>query len=314
MLKQFVLGGVCRCTKTELVQANHPQLSFGIKHLNKINSSKYLIRKFNNNTSLHHYNSNTFIKQQSIINLTKNIKKNIFLSKLNDFINNLKNRFFRQNSYEYYRYESSYGSGGGFNYNRLTNVQKLIIVNVAVFIISHFLLSPSNLANHFGCSVENLMQGRLYTLFTCIFSHVDFLHLFVNMFSLSQIGKMVPMTRRLLVPCYIFCGLVSSLVFITDKFIGSTVRPHERYTVGMGASGAVFGLMSFVSKVHPYIPVGLFFLPFQFKLRDMFYVFCAFECYRFYTNRDSSISASAHLGGALGGYLFYLLNRKRLLF
>ncbi|EFC48193.1 predicted protein [Naegleria gruberi] len=205
------------------------------------------------------------------------------------------------------------GDGGGF---RLTGIQKLIALNVAVFVLSNIFLTREEMVTYLGVSVHNLREGRLHTLLTSMFTHSDLLHIFMNMYALSQIGRMMPMTRRLLWPGYIFCGLVGSSVYILDKWIGSTIlnRPHEYYSVGVGASGAIFGLLAFVTQVHPFIPVGIFFLPFQFKLRSVFYSFIAFECYRWYTNRDSSVSASGHLGGAFGGLLFFLLNRKRLLF
>ncbi|KAG2385706.1 hypothetical protein C9374_003521 [Naegleria lovaniensis] len=216
--------------------------------------------------------------------------------------------------YQHYDYNSYYGGeGGGF---RFTNIQKLIALNVAVFVLANLFLTRQDILANLGVSLDNMMHGKIHTLLTSMFTHIDLLHIFMNMYALSQLGKMMPMTRRLLWPAYIFCGLVASSVYLIDKWIGSTVlsRPHEYYTTGIGASGAIFGILAFVTQVHPFIPVGIFFLPIQFKLRNFFYGVLAIEFYRWYTHRDSSVSASGHLGGALGGYLFYLLNRKRLLF
>ncbi|KAF0979526.1 hypothetical protein FDP41_001443 [Naegleria fowleri] len=217
--------------------------------------------------------------------------------------------------YSYYEY-SSYGSGGEGSGFRFTNIQKIIALNVAVFVLANLFLTRQDILANLGVSLDNIKHGKIYTMFTSMFTHIDLIHIFMNMYALSQLGKMMPMTRRLLWPAYIFCGLVASSVYLLDKWIGSTAlhRPHEYYTTGIGASGAIFGLLAFVTQVHPFIPVGIFFLPIQFKLRNFFYGVIAIECYRWYTNRDSSVSASGHLGGALGGYLFYLMNRKRLLF
>jgi len=210
---------------------------------------------------------------------------------------------------------SNYGgeSGGGL---RLTGIQKLIALNVAVFILSNLFMTEEQSYLYLGASVHNLMEGRIYTLLSCIFAHSDLLHIFLNMYVLNQIGRMMPMTRRLLWPGYIFCGLVGSVAFVVEQWAKYAVsgREFDKRRTARGASGSVFGLLAFVSLVHPYIPVGVLFLPFQFKLRNVFNVIIAFECYRWYTNSNPNVSATGHLGGALGGLLFFLINRKRLIF
>ena len=204
-------------------------------------------------------------------------------------------------------------SGGGL---RLTGIQKLIALNVAVFLLSNLFMTQSQQYAYLAASVQNVTEGRIYTLLSCCFSHSDLLHIFVNMFMLNQVGRMMPMTRRLLWPGYIFCGLVASLTVVAEQWAKYAVsgREVDKMWGVRGASGSVFGLLAFVSLVHPYIPVGIFFLPFQFKLRNVFNVIIAIECYRWYTNSSSNISATGHLGGALGGLLFFLINRKRLIF
>ncbi len=84
-----------------------------------------------------------------------------------------------------------------------------------------------------GISVR---QGEVWRLLTTNFLHVDILHIGANMFGLYQLGRIVRAHYgdQKLVVFYIIAGLGGSLVSLLF------LNP---FTITVGASGAVFGLM-----------------------------------------------------------------------
>lgn len=116
----------------------------------------------------------------------------------------------------------------------------LVVVNVVVFLVMIFkfesfisfhtrdmLISGAN----FRPMVE---KGEWWRLFTCLFLHGGFMHLFFNMYGLLFAGLFLePMLGRVrFLLFYLLAGLVSSV---------SSIWWYEA-TVSVGASGAIFGL------------------------------------------------------------------------
>jgi len=117
----------------------------------------------------------------------------------------------------------------------------LISLNIVVYLFSTFYASDI-----FDIDIETLvLEGALYTpymiqdsqwwrLITSMFLHGGITHIAMNMFSLYVVGRATQMYFDLksYISIYIFSGLVGGLTSMT-------MHPHG---IGVGASGAIFGL------------------------------------------------------------------------
>lgn len=84
-------------------------------------------------------------------------------------------------------------------------------------------------------------EGEYYRLFTCMFVHFDFLHLFSNMLLLFFIGeileKIAGKVRYLII--YFAGGLIASIVSV----ILELKKLEVNMPISAGASGAIFALL-----------------------------------------------------------------------
>jgi membrane associated rhomboid family serine protease len=108
---------------------------------------------------------------------------------------------------------------------------------------------------------------RIWTLLTSVFLHANFVHLFVNMFSLFFLGRVVEkiIGRKRYFWFYLFAGVAGALFFIGGAYLGQYVFHGEMLfgspmTAAVGASGSLFGLLGLLAVLIPsqrvYLIVG----------------------------------------------------------
>ena len=134
---------------------------------------------------------------------------------------------------------------------------KLILINVALFFVSYFLIGfygeeffTSNLA----LTPSLILSGEnLWTFLTSMFLHAGFFHIFANMFSLFFIGnlleKIIGKKRFLLV--YLISGIIGGIFFVISGMLFNDNMP------GIGASGAIFGILGSLAILVPYSKIYL---------------------------------------------------------
>jgi len=111
----------------------------------------------------------------------------------------------------------------------------LIFLNVLIFSLL-FIINPS-LTPDFLASFGGLINdGKIYRIFTSIFLHSNLIHIFFNMYVLYILGKSIEnyYNHYKFLFIYLYSGIIASLVSLL--FLGD-------YTVSVGASGAIFGLL-----------------------------------------------------------------------
>ncbi len=154
------------------------------------------------------------------------------------------------------RISRSYGKMNLLNSLSITN--KLIFANVLLFIFSWFVIgfyTPEYFIKTFALTPSLILSGQaLWTFFTSMFFHGGFFHLFANMFSLFFIGnfleKLVGSKRFLSI--YLTAGLVGGVFFVLSGLIfGKLDIP------GIGASGAIFGILGVLAVLVPYSKIYL---------------------------------------------------------
>ena len=145
----------------------------------------------------------------------------------------------------------------------------LIVINAVLFFLFWIFIKifPS-FFELIAVQSSNVFSGqRLWTVFTSIFMHAGFFHLFVNMFSLFFLGSLTEriIGRRRYFWFYVVAGLLGSLFFVLGAFAGQFI-PRGDFIFGgiddyaVGASGAIFGLLGILAVLLPrkeiYLIVG----------------------------------------------------------
>lgn len=195
-------------------------------------------------------------------------------------------------------------------------VIKLIIANIAVFLLQNvfvYALKSSVIEQFFALSPYALSKGYIWTLITYSFLHANFLHILINMLVLYFIGTHVESTlgpRRFL-GLYFISALTGGLFWLLFHI----------NTPGLvvGASAATIGCLICFCALMPNQPITFllfFIIPVTMKPKWLAAIVIGFELFGFFFRElqgqgASDIAYSAHLGGALGSYIFYLLVVQR---
>lgn len=161
-----------------------------------------------------------------------------------------------------YRHQRYRPPAGGFGSSLTPMVQRLLIANVAVFLIQIFADPQTKLAGQLGVSVYGVFQDlRIWQPFTYMWAHWSFLHIFFNMFALWIFGPQLEMTwgSRRFLRFYLLCGVGAGVIILGwNSILGSGA-------VTLGASGAVFGILTAFSLMWPDRTIALLFPPVAFK-------------------------------------------------
>ena len=160
----------------------------------------------------------------------------------------------------------------------------LVIINVLLFL---YTLIDQSILNYVANNHAAVAAGEYYRLFTCMFFHLDFLHILCNMYSLVIIGSQVEtyLGKAKFLAIYIISGLIGSL------FSASFTTNYS-----IGASGAIFGLMG-----------ALLYFGYHYRLylssvikSQILPLIILNLALGFMT---PGIDNAAHIGGLVGGYL-----------
>ncbi len=194
-------------------------------------------------------------------------------------------------------------------------VKKLMIVNVAVFLLQTVAgwIWPHTIEYQFGLSHGGLVhQFKLWQLFTYMFLHGGFLHIFFNLFTLwmfsGELEEYWGSARFL--RYYLISGVGAGLCIA-----GMNYFIYLRYgmsPVTLGASGAVYAILLAYGMTWPNRQVLLYFL-FPIKMKYLVLIFGLFEFFGTINSAGggSNVSHIGHLGGLLSGFILIQQMRSR---
>lgn len=188
-------------------------------------------------------------------------------------------------------------------------VRTFVLICGAVFLLESFAtIGPfqdgiffQDLIRFFGLTPELLFKGMGHQLITWIFIHGGLSHLLFNMFAFWMFGSALEeiwRTKRFMIFCFlsaIFSGLIVAVSGFFDPLMYSVPT--------IGASGVVFAILIAVSRLFPNQSVLVFFI-FPMKLKYFAYLLIGIEFYALYHSNNHGISNTAHLSGALFGWLY----------
>jgi len=149
-------------------------------------------------------------------------------------------------------------------FSNLNITTSLIFINVILFILA--LIAEVILKTYFDTSLMSFLalqansffnQGYVWTLLTSMFMHANFIHLFVNMFSLFFLGNFLEMIigKKRFIWVYLFSGIFAGLFFVLlSYFFGSGLGTRifaSPETYAVGASGAIFAIAGVLAVLTP---------------------------------------------------------------
>ena len=147
-----------------------------------------------------------------------------------------------------------------------------------------------------------IKAGEKLRMFTSGFLHVDWMHLGFNMYALYLFGGIV---------AYRLSDLNFIIIYLGSLLAGSAYslffHKDEPYYSAVGASGAVSGIVFSAIMLYPNKVYQFIFFPF---LDIPGYVLgIGYLLYSIYGMKKQlgNVGHSAHLGGAIGGYVLTLL-------
>ena len=179
-----------------------------------------------------------------------------------------------------------------FQPKRIVFTNALIFINVLIFIVVYCLagtnLSGLQLLRFGGVYAPLIKSGEVWRLLTGAFLHAGILHLLVNMYSLYLIGTQVES----------YIGKYKFLAIYFGSAISGTLMSaiFNPYSISVGASGAIFGLLG--SLVYFGYHYRLY-LGSVLKNQIIPIIICNLLLGFLLTSIDNA----AHIGGLIGGYL-----------
>lgn len=189
----------------------------------------------------------------------------------------------------------------------------LLVANIVVLALWWLpVVSTETMAEGFLISWSHLAAGRIWTPLTAVFSHNALFHLLINMIVLTSFGPPLErvMGSRSFLTFYLIAGLVGSVAHATvSNFLMD--RPDQ---AALGASSALAGVLVLYSLLFPKSRVLLFFLiPVPALLAAV--AFIALDVWGLVAQIGGAglpIGHGAHLGGALVGFVWFLMRRGSL--
>jgi membrane associated rhomboid family serine protease len=200
-------------------------------------------------------------------------------------------------------------------------LKKLIIVNVAVFLLINLLHVFTYLFSMGDWVVEDVIRvisvpsefGSLakqpWTLFTYMFVHKDFLHILFNMLVFFWTGRLFTeyLGNKRLLSVYIIGGLSGALMYVVAYNLFPVFQASVMFSMLLGASAAVIAILVAIAVLLPQHEFHLLLIgPVKLKYIAIFLVIL----YVISIPKGNAGGHFSHLGGALFGFVFMRQYKK----
>ena len=227
-------------------------------------------------------------------------------------------------------------------------VKNLLIINILIWAFMALVPAADRwFDQHLALYYFSSPAFRPFQLFTYMFLHGGFMHLFFNMFALFMFGRTIEMTMgsaRFLF-YYITCGICAALVQmgvfaiyihnladllpadIAHRVIDEgwhLLQTGYNYsdpdmahlnafvnTPMVGASGAIYGVLLAFGFLFPNLPVYIFFIPFPIKSKWLIIGYFVLELVYGISGSADGVAHFAHLGGMIFGFLLLLYWKRK---
>ncbi|HVC19569.1 MAG TPA: rhomboid family intramembrane serine protease [Vicinamibacterales bacterium] len=199
---------------------------------------------------------------------------------------------------------SSASSPFSFGPGPVTPAVKLLIwTNIAVFLIS--LVVPA-IVPIFGLIPAAVVHRfYLWQPVTYLFVHGGFFHILFNMLVLWMFGPELERLwgTRFFVKYYFICGIGAAATTVFVALLPFSLSVPMYYSVTIGASGALYGLLVAYAMYYPEQRVYMYFL-FPIPMKYFVLIIGAIAFFSSFSGVNNGIANFAHLGGLAVGYLY----------
>lgn len=149
--------------------------------------------------------------------------------------------------------------------------------------------------------VGSIRAGEQIRMITSGFLHVDGMHLIFNMIALFSFSNVVTGW---------FGSTYYIIIYFASLLLGSMLtlyfHKNEYNYSAVGASGAVTGIIYSAILLEPNLPINIMFIPIDIPGYIFGILYLMYSIYGMKAKNDN-IGHTAHVGGAIGGYVFTLI-------
>ena len=222
--------------------------------------------------------------------------------------------------------------------------KNLVIINVLIWFAAFLFKNVGTFLVKFGAlHYWEASDFNAVQFFTYMFLHLDFSHVFFNMFSLFIFGHVLERvwgSKRFLF-YYISTGIGAAIVHeiywiftindglslvdsVTQQISltgadalsyarahGMDLTSYYNNNLALGASGAVFGVLLAFGMMFPNVPMYIMFIPIPIKAKYMVIGYGALELLLGFGGLQQGVAHFAHLGGMLFGLIILLVWKKK---
>ncbi len=182
-------------------------------------------------------------------------------------------------------------------------VRTLIIINVGVFLVQN-LFANWHVTEYMSLWSINSGFFRPYQVFTYMFAHGGFGHIFFNMLAFASFAPILETywgDKKFLI-FYIATGIGAAIIYAGVNYF---LPGNGGYM--LGASGALYGVLMAFGMLFPDMELMLLFPPIPIKAKYMVFLM-GFITYAM--DRSGTVAHLAHFGGAF--VAFVLINYWRM--
>jgi len=177
-------------------------------------------------------------------------------------------------------------------YGSVANARVVAMVVLALFFlcILAFLFESRQVLLNFAL-ITGLDFAEPWRFVTSMFLHADLAHLFFNMFALLMFGLYLErkIGKNMFLLVYLVSGIIGGVGF--EIF-------NQPGVIGLGASGAIYGIIGALVVLEPKMLVYVYFIPVPIAVAGLLYAVIELVG----MGAADNIGHAAHLFGLLGGF------------
>jgi len=195
----------------------------------------------------------------------------------------------------------------------------LILTNIAIFLVINvikvclFLLKKDyyfdELIKVLAVPANtNALLLKPWTIITYMFTHIDFFHIFFNMIILYFAGRMFLQyfSTNKFIKVYLLGGLCGAFLFILFYNLFPVFYDNLNVAVAIGASASILAILTAIATYIPNFSVNLLLIG-KIKLKYLVLIIILIDLISI--NKSNSGGHIAHIGGAMAGYLYIIVNK-----
>ena len=187
-------------------------------------------------------------------------------------------------------------------------VLRLIFINIIIYFFQHILYNETLV--YLGLTPALVVEkGFVWQLFTYMFLHGNFAHIFFNMYALLLFGMPVEQLwgSKKFLKYYFFTGVGAGITILVVNLL---VRGDGLFMPTIGASGAVFGLLLAFGMLFPNTLIYIYFF-FPLKAKYFVIIYGLIELFYGFSGAQSNVAHFAHLGGMVFGFFLIIYWKKK---